>query len=333
MGTLQAKRKGKSWKPRALSKSHTPSRESEGGPTPLYPPALHFNQETTRILSNEVLELEAKGAISRVQEDGMGFVSPLFLVPKPHGTWRPVINLKSLNRYVVAHHYFKMETIRTVKGLIKPGDWLLKLDLKDAYLTVPIHQNHRKYLCFHWHGQTWQFQVLPFGLNSAPCTITKLTKPIVSILRRLGVRVIIYLDDMLLMAECPGSQCSLEGSSGDPSGTGVCRQLEEERIPAISETGVPWVCHQLQGNGDITTPPETSVSSVTGEKDPKTGKGDNPSVGPTPGDDDSSPPSNPPCSPALSTPGEDQDSSSSAGSHVYLNECTLKCRTLGATRV
>ena len=56
--------------------------------------------------------------------------------PKPDGTWRPVINLKSLNRYVVAHH-FKMETIRTVKGLIKPRDWLLKLDLKDAYLTVP----------------------------------------------------------------------------------------------------------------------------------------------------------------------------------------------------
>ena len=94
-----------------------------------------------------------------------------------------------------------METTRTVKGLIKPGDWLLKLDLKDAYLTVPIHQNHRKYLRFHWHGQTWQFQVLPFGLNSAPCTFMKLTKPIVSILRRLGVRVIIYLDDMLLMAK------------------------------------------------------------------------------------------------------------------------------------
>ena len=94
-----------------------------------------------------------------------------------------------------------METIRTVKGLIKPGDWLLKFDMKDAYLTVPIHQNHRKYLRFHWQGQTWQCQVLPFGLNSAPCTFTKLTKPIVSILRRLGVRVIIYLDDMLLMAK------------------------------------------------------------------------------------------------------------------------------------
>ena len=29
----------------------------------------------------------------------------------------------------------QMESIRTVKGLIRPGDWLLKLDLKDAYLT------------------------------------------------------------------------------------------------------------------------------------------------------------------------------------------------------
>ena len=169
-------------------------------PTNLNSPSPHFNQEMTRILSKEVLELEAKRAISKVQEDSTGFVSPLFLVTKSDGTWRPVINLKSLNRYVITHH-FKMETIRTVKGLIKPGDWLLKLDLKDAYLTVPIHQNHRKYLRFRWQGQTWQFQVLPFGLNSAPCTFTKLTKPVVSVLRRLGVRVIIYLDDMLLMAK------------------------------------------------------------------------------------------------------------------------------------
>ena len=94
-----------------------------------------------------------------------------------------------------------MESIRTVKCLIKQGDWLLKLDLKDAYLSVPIHQDHRRYLRFHWQGQTWEFRILPFGLNSAPWTFTKLTKPIVSMLRRLGIRMIIYLDDVLLMAD------------------------------------------------------------------------------------------------------------------------------------
>ena len=63
-----------------------------------------------------------------------------------NGSWRPVINLKSL-RHVITHH-FKMESIRTVNGLIQEGDWLMKLDLKDAYLTVPICQDHQEFLKF-----------------------------------------------------------------------------------------------------------------------------------------------------------------------------------------
>ena len=48
-----------------------------------------------------------------------------------------------LNRYLVTRH-FKMESIRTAKRLIQMGDWLVKLDSKDAYFTVPIHPSHQK---------------------------------------------------------------------------------------------------------------------------------------------------------------------------------------------
>ena len=97
--------------------------------------------------------------------------------------------------------HFKMESIKLVKGLIQEGDWLTKLDLKDAYLTLPVHQAHQKYLRFQWQDQQWQFKVLPFSLNSSPYTFTKLMKPVVALLRRLGIRIILYLDDMLFMAE------------------------------------------------------------------------------------------------------------------------------------
>ena len=46
----------------------------------------------------------------------------------------------------------------------------------------------------------WQFAVLPFGLNSAPFIFTKLMKPVVATLRKLGIRVVLYLVDMLIMA-------------------------------------------------------------------------------------------------------------------------------------
>ena len=43
------------------------------------------------------------------------------------------------------------------------------------------------------------FKCLPFGLSLAPRVFTKLMKPVVGLLRQNGCRLIIYLDDMLLL--------------------------------------------------------------------------------------------------------------------------------------
>ena len=83
---------------------------------------------------------------------------------------------------------------------MRKGDWLTKLDLEDAYLSVPMNQAHTRLLRFQWQNQTYQFNTLPFGLSSAPYVFIKLLKPVVAILRRLGIRVVLYLDDMLIMA-------------------------------------------------------------------------------------------------------------------------------------
>ena len=42
---------------------------------------------------------------------------------------------------------------------------------------------------------------LPFGLAPAPLVFTKLLRPVVAFLRQRGVRLVVYLDDFLLMAE------------------------------------------------------------------------------------------------------------------------------------
>ena len=77
----------------------------------------------------------------------------------------------------------------------------MKIDLKDAYLTVPIWKNHQKYLRFLWKGSMLEFGCLPFGLGTAPRVFTKLMKPVVGALRQRGIRLIIYLDDLLIMTE------------------------------------------------------------------------------------------------------------------------------------
>lgn len=44
-----------------------------------------------------------------------------------------------------------------------------------------------------------EFACLPFGLALAPRLFTKIMKPVVALLRRSGIRLIIYLDDLLFM--------------------------------------------------------------------------------------------------------------------------------------
>merc|ERR1712074_242830 len=123
----------------------------------------------------EVQGLIEKGAVEVVQNlASPGFYGRLFVVPKSSGGWRPVLDLSVLNLYLQRCH-FKMETARSVRDAIRPEDWAVSLDLKDAYFHILSHASDRKFLRFSWRGQVYQFIALPFGLAPAPWLFTKVT--------------------------------------------------------------------------------------------------------------------------------------------------------------
>lgn len=75
------------------------------------------------------------------------------------------------------------------------------IDLKDAYFLINIHQESRKYLRFKFNGNLYQFNVLPFGLNTAPYVFTKIMKPVARLLRSMGYLSTFYLDDIWLFGQ------------------------------------------------------------------------------------------------------------------------------------
>ena len=84
-------------------------------------------------------------------------------------------------------------------------------DLKSGYHHITIAENHRKYLGFSCaiggKIKKFEFCVLLFGLSTAPYIFTKVTKPILSLWRRQGIRCQLYTDDS------SGGHASYEGAA------------------------------------------------------------------------------------------------------------------------
>ena len=72
-------------------------------------------------LTSCIQSLLSKNAIERMENvKSRGFYSRLFLVPKPHQRWRPVIDLSRLNTFLLLER-FKMETPESIRASLIPG--------------------------------------------------------------------------------------------------------------------------------------------------------------------------------------------------------------------
>ena len=112
---------------------------------------------------------------------------------------RPVINLRPLSRFI-PNQKFRMESILLTKDILKPNSFLTKIDLKDAFYSISIAKKSRKYLQFIYNSNLYQFCVLPFGISTAPRVLSKILKSVVALLCTRGISLIIYLEDLLIVA-------------------------------------------------------------------------------------------------------------------------------------
>ena len=157
-------------------------------------PDLIRNKDEIAFAKLHIQELLDKNAIVECSREDGDFVSSVFLVPKRQGLYRMVLDLANFNKFA-SKSSFKMETFHTILSMVSPNMYMTNIDLLDAYLTVAMSISASLYLKFTFQNRLFKYIVLPFGYTGSPKIFTKLLRPIIARLRKLGLLVSFYLDD------------------------------------------------------------------------------------------------------------------------------------------
>ena len=174
-------------------------RWAAGKPPPkLRVPNPQLSSEQQQALRAEVARLLALGAVRRVHAPPHCCL-PVFLVQKASGSWRLIHDLRRVNSFLAVPR-FRLEGLSAAPDLAQPGDLSATVDLKDAYLHIPVHRRFQRYLGFAVDGQFFVWTALPFGLALSPRVFTKALRPVLAALRAQQLRVTSYFDDFLLLA-------------------------------------------------------------------------------------------------------------------------------------
>ncbi len=158
-----------------------------------------WKTEDQALIDEAVQDFLEKDAIEETTESEKTFISEIFVIKQKNEKKRAVLDARALNRHLRYAH-FKMDNIRVVREAIRKKDWLIKIDIKDAYLHIPVHRKDRNWLTFRWRNKLFRFKAMPFGISSAPRIFTKLIRAALAPLRERGIRILAYLDDFCLLA-------------------------------------------------------------------------------------------------------------------------------------
>lgn len=173
------------------------------------PPLKTFNRDicdrlsfkVTDDVASEVTKMIKCGAIE-ICKSPSGFLSPMFLRKKLDGSNRPIFNLKLLNEYLNPPK-FRLINHQKIPLFLNNADYMVKIDLSQAYFHVPITESHRRFLAFSYSNKIYQMTCLPFGLASAPFVFAKITNWVANLFREKGIKVVVYLDDFLIVHHNP----------------------------------------------------------------------------------------------------------------------------------
>lgn len=116
-------------------------------------------------VTTELKNLLGTGIIEPVDASPWG--SNLVITTKKLGGLRPCVDLRSANKAVIPDKY-PLPTGEELTAQFYGSAVFSKLDLRQGYLQIPLHESSRYLTAFETHSEVFQYTWMPFGLSSAP---------------------------------------------------------------------------------------------------------------------------------------------------------------------
>ena len=166
---------------------------------PVFAKARRLDTDKLAEAKAEFDKLEAEGIVRRSDSP---WASPLHMVKKDDGTWRPCGDYRCLNTVTKPDRY-PIPNMQDLTARLHGCTVFSKLDLKKGYYQVPVnHRDIQKTAVITPFG-LYEFLQMPFGLTNAGQTFQRL-------MDRFGAGmdfVFIYLDDILIASPDETSPC------------------------------------------------------------------------------------------------------------------------------
>ena len=156
-----------------------------------YPIAFSLRPEVEKVI-NQMLEL---GVIKR---EASPFASPMTVVRKKDGSVRICLDARWVNKQMIAD----CEAPRPPEDLLQSFRsirFMSTIDLRASYWQIPLSPESTQYTAFLFNGQSYTYQVLPFGLKTAVGSFSRAMDLILGPeVRQFTVN---YIDDLLIVSD------------------------------------------------------------------------------------------------------------------------------------
>ena len=135
-----------------------------------------------------------------IRESTSPWSFPICMVPKKESnSFRFCVDFRKLNKISVMDN-FPLPNISDALdslGMTKPK-YFSTIDLAAGYWQIELEESSKSKACFITQDSLYEFQVLPFGLHSAPATFQRAMQ---EVLRGLNWKsVLCYLDDVIIFS-------------------------------------------------------------------------------------------------------------------------------------